>query len=47
MKLQELNKTAMKLVADDKGILAMDESFSTCKNRAARRGEYTELIKII
>jgi len=38
MKLQELKKTAMKLVADDKGILAMDESFPTCNKRFAKLG---------
>ena len=36
MKIQELINTAKKLVADDKGILAMDESLPTCNKRFAR-----------
>lgn len=53
MKVQELINTAQKLVADDKGILAMDESFPTCNKRFAKLGipqtvearrEYRELI---
>jgi len=38
MNLQELINTANKLVADDKGILAMDESFPTCNKRFAKLG---------
>jgi len=38
MKIQELINTANKLVADDKGILAMDESFPTCNKRFAKLG---------
>ena len=38
MNIQELIKTAKKLVADDKGILAMDESFPTCNKRFAKLG---------
>lgn len=53
MKVQELINTAQKLVADDKGILAMDESFPTCNKRFAKLGipqtvearrEYREMI---
>ena len=38
MNLQELTDTAKKLVADNKGILAMDESFPTCNKRFAKLG---------
>ena len=38
MNLQELINTAKKLVADNKGILAMDESFPTCNKRFAKLG---------
>jgi len=38
MNLQELINIANKLVADDKGILAMDESFPTCNKRFAKLG---------
>jgi fructose-bisphosphate aldolase class I len=38
MNLQELTDTAKKLVADDKGLLAMDESNPTCNKRFARLG---------
>ena len=38
MDLQELINTAMNLVADHKGILAMDESFPTCNKRFAKLG---------
>jgi fructose-bisphosphate aldolase, class I len=38
MNLQELTNTARKLVADHKGILAMDESFPTCNKRFAKLG---------
>ena len=38
MNIQELINTANKLVADDKGILAMDESFPTCNKRFAKLG---------
>jgi fructose-bisphosphate aldolase class I len=36
MKTQELKKTAKMLVADNKGILAMDESLPTCNKRFAK-----------
>jgi fructose-bisphosphate aldolase class I len=35
---QTLDETARKLVADDKGLLAMDESNPTCNNRFAKLG---------
>lgn len=38
MNSQELIKTALKLVADNKGILAMDESLPTCNKRFAKLG---------
>ena len=38
MKLQELINTAKALVADHKGILAMDESLPTCNKRFAKLG---------
>lgn len=38
MNLQELNHTAQKLVANHKGILAIDESFPTCNKRFAKLG---------
>jgi fructose-bisphosphate aldolase class I len=38
MNIQELINTANKLVANDKGILAMDESFPTCNKRFAKLG---------
>jgi fructose-bisphosphate aldolase class I len=38
MNAQALNETARKLVADDKGLLAMDESNPTCNKRFARLG---------
>src|SRR5665647_3174634 len=38
MNEQELVDTARTLVADDKGILAMDESFPTCNKRFAKLG---------
>src|SRR5271170_4200123 len=38
MNTQELIDTARKLVADDKGLLAMDESNSTCNKRFAKVG---------
>jgi fructose-bisphosphate aldolase class I len=38
MNIQELIKTANSLVADDKGILAMDESNPTCNKRFVRLG---------
>lgn len=39
MNTQELMlNTAKKLVADDKGILAMDESHPTCNKRFAKLG---------
>ncbi len=38
MNTQELIDTAKKLVADDKGLLAMDESTPTCNKRFARLG---------
>jgi fructose-bisphosphate aldolase class I len=38
MKAQELIDTAKTLVAGDKGLLAMDESNSTCNERFARLG---------
>jgi fructose-bisphosphate aldolase class I len=53
MNLQELISTAKKLVANDKGILAMDESLPTCNKRFAKleiqqteefRRAYRELI---
>jgi len=53
MKLQELIKTANKLVANHEGILAMDESLPTCNKRFAKlqipqteeyRRAYRELI---
>lgn len=53
MDLKELINTAKKLVADHKGILAMDESFPTCNKRFAKleipateenRRAYRELI---
>jgi fructose-bisphosphate aldolase class I len=53
MNAQELIETAKKLVADDKGLLAMDESLPTCNKRFAKIGipqtvearrDYRELI---
>jgi fructose-bisphosphate aldolase, class I len=38
MKSKELTETAMTMVAGDKGLLAMDESNSTCNKRFARLG---------
>ena len=38
MNMQELINTARTLVADDKGLLAMDESTSTCNKRFASLG---------
>ncbi len=38
MNAQELINTASKLVAGDKGLLAMDESIPTCDKRFARLG---------
>lgn len=38
MNMQELIKTAKRLVADDKGLLAMDESNPTCNKRFAAAG---------
>ena len=38
MNTQELMNTARKMVADDKGLLAMDESNRTCNKRFARLG---------
>ena len=38
MNIQDLIKTANKLVADDKGLLAMDESNPTCNKRFAAAG---------
>jgi fructose-bisphosphate aldolase class 1 len=38
MNSQECIGTARALVADDKGLLAMDESNSTCNTRFARLG---------
>ena len=38
MNTQRLTETARKLVADDKGLLAMDESNATCNQRFARLG---------
>jgi fructose-bisphosphate aldolase class I len=38
MTTQSLTDTASKLVADDKGLLAMDESNSTCNKRFAKLG---------
>ena len=38
MSAQELIDTAKKLVADDKGLLAMDESNPTCNKRFAKLG---------
>jgi fructose-bisphosphate aldolase, class I len=38
MNFRELIKTAKAMVADDKGILAMDESFPTCNKRFAKLG---------
>ena len=53
MNLEELKKTAKALMADDKGLLAMDESNPTCNKRFAKLGiaqtgqarrDYRELI---
>ncbi len=38
MNTQELINTAIALVADDKGLLAMDESNPTCNKRFAKFG---------
>ena len=38
MKVQQLIDTARALVADDKGLLAMDESNPTCNKRFANLG---------
>ena len=38
MKTQMLRDTAQALVADDKGLLAMDESTPTCNKRFASLG---------
>ena len=42
MNKQELIATAKAMVAESKGLQAMDESTPTCNKRfSARRGEYT------
>ena len=38
MNVQNLADTARALVADDKGLLAMDESHPTCNKRFAKLG---------
>ncbi len=38
MNIEKLRNTAKKLVADDKGLLAMDESNPTCHKRFAKLG---------
>ena len=38
MNMQQLMDTARSLVADDKGLLAMDESHPTCNKRFAKLG---------
>ena len=38
MNIQDLTTTATKLMADDKGLLAIDESISTCDKRFAKLG---------
>jgi fructose-bisphosphate aldolase class I len=38
MNTQELTNIARLLVADDKGLLAMDESNPTCNKRFAKQG---------
>ena len=38
MNIQELINTAKLLVADDKGLLAMDESNPSCNKRFAKQG---------
>jgi len=38
MNAQQLMETASALVADDKGLLAMDESNPTCNRRFAQAG---------
>ena len=38
MNIQELIITAKKLMADDKGLLAIDESIPTCNKRFAKLG---------
>jgi fructose-bisphosphate aldolase class I len=38
MKIQELKDTARRMVAHDKGLLAMDESNPTCNKRFAKQG---------
>ena len=38
MNIQDLTTTATKLMADDKGLLAIDESISTCNKRFAKLG---------
>lgn len=38
MNKQALINTAQALVADDKGLLAMDESIPTCNKRLAKLG---------
>jgi fructose-bisphosphate aldolase class I len=38
MNTQELIDTARQVIADDKGLLAMDESHATCNKRFARLG---------
>jgi fructose-bisphosphate aldolase class I len=43
MNSQKLKEIAKSLVAEDKGLLAMDESISTCNKRFAKIGiEQTE-----
>jgi fructose-bisphosphate aldolase class I len=40
MIIQELTDTARRLVANDKGLLAMDESNPTCNKRFAKQGRW-------
>jgi len=44
MKCQELIDTTQKLMADDKGLLAMDESNPTCNKRFLKTKKPAELI---
>jgi len=46
MNTQKLIDTAGELTADDKGLLAMDESNRADCNRAARRGDYSASMEI-
>ena len=46
MNTQKLFDTARELTADDKGLLAMDESNRADCNRAARRGDYSASMEI-